>query len=278
MSARWLLVIGLAAATALQGCGFRRHFIDKRWGKGTYIPAAVCAVVGAGGGIGVQELRRGQGESFAEVRQDGKLIGRVHKTGGDYEYWTGALVGAAAGAVVCGLAGHYFFDPEPEAPPPPPPPPPPPTPNPEALPSPSSKRLVLRGVNFDYDKSDIRPDSRPVLDEAGEVLATHPQVRISVEGHTDYMGSDAYNEKLSVRRAEAVFRYLVSRGVTPERLEVIGYGEAHPVADNETETGRAENRRVELHVVDQPETNGTAPAAVPAPTPSETPAEPAKNE
>ena len=115
-----------------------------------------------------------------------------------------------------------------------------------------SKRIVLRGVHFDFDKSAIRPDSRPVLDEAVDVLKENPNVRIAVEGNTDNVGSDLYNEKLSVRRAEAVFRYLVNHGIAPERMEVIGYGESRPVADNDTESGRAQNRRVELHVVDQP--------------------------
>jgi len=123
----------------------------------------------------------------------------------------------------------------------------------EPLPPPTSTRIVLRGVNFDFDKSAIRTDSRPVLDEATDVLRGNPGVRISVEGHTDSRGTDEYNEKLSVRRAEAIFRYLVNHGVAPERMEVAGYGESRPVADNATESGRAQNRRVELHVVNQPE-------------------------
>ncbi|MBI3781884.1 MAG: OmpA family protein [Deltaproteobacteria bacterium] len=228
-------------------------------------------VAGAGAGIGIQEARRGT--STANVyNSDGSLAGRLEKRD-NADYWKGALIGAAAGAVVCGVAGHYFLDPEQATPTPAPPPPPPPapTPNPEALPAPSSKRMVLRGVNFDFDKSDIRPDSRPVLDEAADVLTQHPQIRVSVEGHTDSKGTDAYNEKLSVRRAEAVFRYLVGHGVTPERLEVIGYGETRPVADNETDAGRAQNRRVELHVVSPPEDNGGTPPLSPPPAPAAEP-------
>jgi OOP family OmpA-OmpF porin len=91
-----------------------------------------------------------------------------------------------------------------------------------------------------------------VLDEAVNVLKENSDVRISVEGYTDNVGPELYNEKLSVRRAEAVFRYLVNHGVAPERMEVIGYGEANPVADNDTESGRAQNRRVELHQVEEP--------------------------
>jgi outer membrane protein OmpA-like peptidoglycan-associated protein len=242
MKARWLLVATLIAAVGLPGCEFGRRFVNKPWGKGTYIPAAVCTLIGAGTGAYIQEIR--PGKSCGTVNG-----GPTRCVADDPEHWKGALVGGAIGAVVCGVAGHYFLDPEPPTPAPPPPPPPPPTPAPP--PPPTSKRIVLRGVNFDFDKSDIRPDSRPVLDEAADVLRDTPSVKISVEGHTDAQGTDAYNETLSVRRAEAVFRYLVNHGVAPERMEVIGYGESRPVADNETESGRAQNRRVELHVVSQ---------------------------
>lgn len=282
MKARSLLVVTLVAATGLQGCTFANRFVEKPWGKGTWIPAAVCAAAGAGAGYAVQDALLGT-STVTVYDSSGNVIGHSSEKD-NAQYWMGALAGAAIMSVVCGLAGHYFLDPEEEAPPPPPTPTP--TPSPESLPAPSSKRLVLRGVNFDFNKSDIRPDSRPVLDEAAEVLAAHPGVRIAVEGYTDSKGTDAYNEKLSVRRAEAVFRYLVNRGVAPERMEVIGYGETRPVADNDTEQGRAENRRVELHIVKGSEgddAGDTAPAAAqPAPaavepaaaepTPTEVPA------
>jgi OOP family OmpA-OmpF porin len=245
MKARWMLPVILVAALALQGCGY----FKKPWGKGTYIPAAVCAVVGGFAGAAIES----QGFSNESIRS-GKSCNLVTNEciHDSPDYPAAAGIGAGAGALLCGLAGHYLWDPEPEVTPPPPPPPPPAaTPTPE-LPPPTSQRLVLRGVNFDFNKSDIRPDSRPVLDEAADVLKDNPTVRISVEGHTDSIGSDEYNEKLSVRRAEAVFRYLVNRGVAPTRMEVIGYGESRPVASNETESGRAQNRRVELHVVSQP--------------------------
>jgi len=263
MKARWMLVVSLVAATGLQGCTAGRRYMDKPWGKRTWIPAAICAAAGAGAGIGVKEAMRGR--SNATIYDDkGQVVGYSH-TRDKKNYWEGALVGAAAGALLCGLVGHYFEPGEEEAPPPPPPPPPPS----EALPAPTSKRLVLRGVNFDFDKSDIRPDSRPVLDEAAQTLMANPQVRISVEGHTDDMGTEEYNEKLSVRRAEAVFRYLVNRGVVPERMEVVGYGESRPVADNSTESGRAENRRVELNVIKSNQEN--APQGVEqAPPPADT--------
>ena len=89
-----------------------------------------------------------------------------------------------------------------------------------------------------------------MLDEAARILMDHPDLRVSVEGHTDAMGSDAYNQALSERRAQAVKRYLVSAGVDASRLETMGYGESQPVASNDTEDGRAMNRRVELNVLE----------------------------
>ena len=242
MSARRLLVFTLVTLVGLPGCEFSRRFVNKPWGKGTYIPAAVCAVVGGFAGAAIES----QGFSNESIRSGHTTGPNGTSLHDNPDYPAAIAIGAGGGALLCGLAGHYIFDPEP---PTPPPPPPPPTPIPP--PPPSSKRIVLRGVNFDFDKSDIRPDSRPVLDQAAEVLRQSPNVRISVEGHTDAVGSEVYNEKLSVRRAEAVFRYLVNHGVTPERMEVTGSGQARPVADNDSESGRAQNRRVELHVVNQ---------------------------
>lgn len=255
---RYLLVAVLAAAVVLPGCEFGRRFVRKPWGKGAYIPAAVCAVVGGVGGAAIES----QGFSNRSIRS-GSSCGSVNGVGPPCQhdkpaYLAAAAIGAGAGALLCGLAGHYLWDPEVETPIPTPPPlPPVVTPTPAPLPPPVSRRIILRGVNFDFDKSAIRADSRPVLDAAVEVLKENPNVRISVEGHTDSTGSDVYNEKLSVRRAEAVFRYLVNYGIAPERMEVVGYGESRPVADNDTESGRAQNRRVELNVVDQP--TGTEP-------------------
>ena len=262
---RYLLVVTLAAAVALSGCEFGRRFVRKPWGKGTYIPAAVCAVVGGFAGAAIESQGFSNesirsGHSFACVRDSAGNCVAMQRAHDSPDYPAAAAIGAGAGALLCGLAGHYIWDPEVETPIPTPPPLPPvvsPTPTPAPLPPPVSKRIVLRGVHFDFDKSAIRTDSRPVLDEAVEVLKENPNVRISVEGHTDTLGTDLYNEKLSVRRAEAVFRYLVNHGIAPERMEVIGYGESRPVVDNETESGRAQNRRVELHVVDQP--TGTEP-------------------
>lgn len=110
------------------------------------------------------------------------------------------------------------------------------------------RRIVLRGVNFDFDKSVIRPEGKPVLDEAITVLKEEPGITIVVEGHTDSIGTDAYNMKLSERRADAVADYLAAGGVSRKRMSTVGFGESKPVASNETEDGRAQNRRVEFKI------------------------------
>ncbi|SMC24606.1 OmpA-OmpF porin, OOP family [Desulfacinum hydrothermale DSM 13146] len=114
---------------------------------------------------------------------------------------------------------------------------------------PQPEVIVLRGIHFDFDKSDIKPEWQPVLDEGAEILKKHPQIRIIIEGHTDSIGTEAYNQKLSERRAKAVYDYFVAKGVEATRMKAVGYGELKPKADNATKEGRAINRRVEIKVV-----------------------------
>lgn len=115
-------------------------------------------------------------------------------------------------------------------------------------PPPSARKIVLRGVNFDFDRATLQPAGRAILDEAVAVLKEEGAVDVAVEGHTDDRGSDRYNLDLSRRRARAVADYLESKGIARSRLEIVGHGEAKPVAGNDTEDGRAQNRRVELVV------------------------------
>jgi len=123
-----------------------------------------------------------------------------------------------------------------EAPPPPPPPPP------------TKKRIVLRGVNFDFDKSNIRPVDVPVLEEAVKTLKDEGLPAVIAIGYTDSIGTDAYNQKLSERRADSVKRWLVEHGIPADKITAEGRGKNDPVATNETADGRAQNRRVELKV------------------------------
>ena len=109
--------------------------------------------------------------------------------------------------------------------------------------------LVLTGINFKFDSSRIEPDSERILDQAVNTLNKVDPVDVRIEGHTDSIGSDAYNMKLSDRRANAVRDYLIGRGINGARLSTDGKGESQPVAPNDTDAGRYQNRRVEFHVV-----------------------------
>jgi outer membrane protein OmpA-like peptidoglycan-associated protein len=109
--------------------------------------------------------------------------------------------------------------------------------------------ISLEGVHFDFDKATLRPEAIVILDKAVALLKTQERVVVEVAGHTDSVGSEEYNQGLSERRAIAVKDYLESQGITATRLTARGYGEAQPVASNDTDAGRALNRRVELIVL-----------------------------
>ncbi|KAA0996750.1 OmpA family protein [Pseudomonas sp. ANT_J12] len=118
-------------------------------------------------------------------------------------------------------------------------------------PAPVSEVITLSdagNVLFAFDKSDLTPAARSQLDALMAKLQNADVVSIKVVGHTDSKGSDAYNQALSERRASSVAAYLLSQGLAPNKLTSEGRGESEPVADNETEEGRAKNRRVELHI------------------------------
>ena len=125
------------------------------------------------------------------------------------------------------------------------PPPPAPAPQPPA----ATKVTYAADAFFDFDKSVLKPDGKSKLDDlVSKVQGINLEVIIAV-GHTDSVGTDTYNQRLSVRRAEAVKAYLVSKGIEKNRVYTEGKGEKQPVADNKTAEGRAKNRRVEIEVV-----------------------------
>lgn len=218
-----------AALLGISGCG-----MSEAKQRGTIVGAALGAVAFGAGGAAL-------GSEFGD--------------GDDDERGAAAGVGVAVGALIGGTLGYLLTE-EPQAAPPPPPPPPAPraeTPPPPAPAPTESKRIVLRGINFDFDKANIKKEFVPVLDEAAQILKDNPKVQVVVEGHTDSKGTDEYNQRLSERRAKAVKQYLVSRGVEASRLDTVGKGEKDPVADNmkngkDNPEGRAMNRRAELKV------------------------------
>lgn len=106
----------------------------------------------------------------------------------------------------------------------------------------------LIGVNFNFNKATLRPESMPILYNATEILLSHPDLNVEIQGYTDNSGSEKYNLQLSQKRANVIRDFLVAKGVAASRLTAVGYGEANPVMDNRTATGRAFNRRIEFKI------------------------------
>jgi len=232
------LVAALVLATTA-GCAARadrgRFSCSRRWGAGTVGGAIAGAAIGAGLGGGIAAT---SGETERQTKDLALGIG----------------VGAATGMMLGALFGHCAFDEHwAEEVPPPPPPAPRPTPQPQ-------RKIILRGVNFDFDKASIRRDAADTLDEAANILRDEPDVDVSVDGHTDDVGTDAYNQRLSERRAKSVVVYLAQHGVSASRLHAQGFGESRPVATNATDDGRAQNRRVELNIIGAAPPHPSSPA------------------
>jgi len=110
------------------------------------------------------------------------------------------------------------------------------------------KQIVLHGITFEFDKAQIRPESRPILEIVRESMAANPEITVVITGHTDSVGNAEYNRRLSLERAQAVKDWLIENNISASRMKVIGKGDAEPTATNETAEGRAQNRRVEFMV------------------------------
>lgn len=112
------------------------------------------------------------------------------------------------------------------------------------------EKITLDGIYFDFNKSSIKPESRPTLDRAVKIMKDNPRIRVRIEGHTDSVGSDSYNQQLSQRRADSVKAYLVQDGgIDASRIISSGRGEGEPIASNDTDEGRSMNRRIEFVVL-----------------------------
>jgi len=105
---------------------------------------------------------------------------------------------------------------------------------------------VCKGLEFDFDKWNIKPQYYPILDEAIDCMSQHPNITVEIQGHTCDMGTAEYNQDLSEKRADEVRKYFIAKGISQARLTAIGYGLTRPIADNTTKEGRAKNRRVQL--------------------------------
>ena len=208
------LLLCIIFSLAISGCA-----TDTQQQKKRNVGAALGAVVGAGVGYAI---------------------------GGDLK---GAAIGAGAGAVAGGLAGNqigkYMDQQEAEMQ--------------QALAAVEAASIqreqdilaitLKSDFSFDFDSAVIKPGAEDEIARIAAVLIKYPQTNISIEGHTDSKGAEEYNMSLSKSRAEAVKTSLIGRGLTSSRLQTIGFGESKPVATNDTEAGRQQNRRVRIVIV-----------------------------
>jgi outer membrane protein OmpA-like peptidoglycan-associated protein len=214
-------VAGVAIlALSLSGCAAMQ---ERRWSwcavGGGLLGAAVG---GTAAGMLVSEYEGGDG-------------------GTDSETAGAAAAGGVGGGILGALLGHLICDPVET----PPPPPPPPVAKP-APPAPGTKITEIKGPHFDFNKAAIKPEGQRRLDDVVRLMRDNPNLRIEAVGHTDSVGSDAYNLKLGERRAKSVADYLTGQGVSASRIDIRSEGKDRPVASNSTAEGRAENRRVEI--------------------------------
>jgi outer membrane protein OmpA-like peptidoglycan-associated protein len=109
--------------------------------------------------------------------------------------------------------------------------------------------FALVGINFDFNKTEISAESLPVLYKIAEILLTHPGLKIEIQGHTDDIGTEINNQKVSLERAEVVKNFLVSKGVNENRITAVGFGETKPAVSNDNEKNRMLNRRIEFRII-----------------------------
>jgi outer membrane protein OmpA-like peptidoglycan-associated protein len=209
--------LAVVIAFVMTGCATMREHPVACKATAALIGGTLGAV---GGGVAVNEIEK-------DPVDDGEIA-------------AGAAAGLVAGGLIGYLIGHYAC-PEEEVvvqervtPPPPP--------------AKGTKIAEIPGPNFDFDKATLTPAGKAKVADAARILKDNPTIHVEIGGHTDSIGSDAYNQRLSERRARAVADELIRDGISASRLTVRGYGERKPVADNKTEEGRARNRRVEIVV------------------------------
>lgn len=208
------LLVAVAATVSLAGCASMEDFAQNPDKEKTRTGAGI----GAAGGAVV-----------------GLLVG-----GG----WEGALIGAGVGALAGGAVGNYQDKQEAKL---------------RAQMAGTGVDVVRKGdnitldmpgnVTFAFDSAALNPQFNDVLAKVAQTLTEFDQTVIQIAGHTDSTGAHAYNMKLSEQRAGSVKSFLAGRGVPSQRMQTVGAGPDHPIADNSTEAGRAENRRVEITIV-----------------------------
>lgn len=207
------LLLGSALVVGLSGCATSNttSSVDKPW----YQHPMVCGLAGGviGGGIGYATSSESDEDTGAAI---------------------GGTAGATIGAMLCADSPEPVAEPEP-------------MPEPEPAPVQEFEPVTLSSdVTFAFDSSELRPGAEYELNQVAATLNDNPEIRVTIAGHTDSIGSNQYNLGLSQERADSVASYLMSQGVAGDRMRTVGYGEERPVATNETDEGRALNRRVEI--------------------------------
>jgi len=184
------------------------------------------------------QAKRGAGVGAAAGAVVGAILG--NQAGGAGR--TGAVVGAIAGAAIGGAVGHRMDQQQKEL---------------QQIPGvevtrPAENEIAVQLTNdilFDFNSAALRTESQNTLRDLASNFQRYPDETISVEGHTDNVGSVEYNQNLSERRAYSVKDYLASQGLPGSRITAVGYGETRPKASNDTPEGRQLNRRVEIHII-----------------------------
>jgi len=201
---------------------------------------------GGGAGLGLRSSSWSQDKCTRHDDQDGEVReNQKRATRGFAGRWKLPLDRVAVEGVVMGNEGALYFDWTMQIPAAPAP-----APAPVVVAAPTAEKVTFAAdAFFDFDKSVLKPDGKAKLDDMVSKLSGVDLEVIIAVGHTDSIGSDAYNQKLSIRRAEAVKAYLVSKGIENNRVYTEGKGKKQPVASNKTAAGRAKNRRVEIEVV-----------------------------
>lgn len=224
--------------------------------------STLAAIVALGGCANMNEVQRGTATGAGVGAGIGAVLGAATGPGGGRRAATGAAIGGAVGAVAGNIWSSRMEQQKRQME--------------QAtqgtgvqVTQTADNRLKLdipSDISFDTNRSNIKPNFRPVLDRFADGLVSNPYARVNIIGHTDSTGGDAINNPLSVNRAAETRDYLVSRGVASNRISIDGRGSHEPVASNNTDANRARNRRVEIFVAEQQAT-AQAPQPVQQPQP-----------
>jgi outer membrane protein OmpA-like peptidoglycan-associated protein len=215
---------------------------------------SLAALLALAGCADMNEVQRGTATGAGVGAGLGAVFGAATGGGGGRRAATGAAVGGAAGAVIGNIWSSRMEQQK------------------RAMqqaaegtgvqvtqtPDNQLKLDIPTDISFDTNKSDIKPDFRPILDKFAASLSENPYAKVTIVGHTDNTGGDAINDPLSLNRAARTRDYLTARGVASNRITVEGRGSHEPVAANDTEANRAKNRRVEIFVA-EPQATAQAP-------------------